>query len=292
MSTLTLAPRSLIVLALLAALAVPAAAQDRGQGDGGLQVTGADVQRLQEMVHEAAADLSRLRSQDAARADRLQARLDDLRDEVVYLRVKLRKDGVSRAEYRAVRLDVEDLRAEVREQPQPQPPARSARPDEIPAGTEFDVRLDQRVSSETAQLEDRVTATTVADLYRGDRVLIPAGSPVRGLVTSVSKAGRVERTGKLTLAFDRLTVNGDAHPIHGVVTQALESGGYRQDAGKIGAGAGVGAILGGLLGGVRGALAGIVVGGGGVVAATEGQNVTLPSGSVLRVRLESPVTVK
>jgi hypothetical protein len=74
--------------------------------------------------------------------------------------------------------------------------------------------------------------------------------------------------------------------------EALESGGYKEDVGKIGAGAGVGAIIGGILGGVKGALAGILIGGGGVVAATEGKDVVLPPGSILRIRLDSPLAVR
>ena len=46
-----------------------------------------------------------------------------------------------------------------------------------------------------------------------------------------------------------------------------------------------------ILGGVKGALAGILIGGGGVVAATDGQDVQLPAGSTLRVRLDSPLTL-
>ena len=76
------------------------------------------------------------------------------------------------------------------------------------------------------------------------------------------------------------------------MTEALESGGYRADAAKIGAGAGVGAIIGGILGGVKGALAGVLIGGGGVVAATEGQDVDLPSGTVLRIRFDEPTVVR
>ena len=74
------------------------------------------------------------------------------------------------------------------------------------------------------------------------------------------------------------------------MTQALEAGGYKEDAGKIGAGAAVGAIIGGILGGVKGAITGILIGGGGVVAATEGEDVELPEGTVLRMRLDQPVT--
>ena len=110
---------------------------------------------------------------------------------------------------------------------------------------------------------------------------------MRGVVSSVKKAGRIERTGSLTVAFDRLTIDGRVYPIRATVTQAIESEGIKGDAGKIGAGAGVGAIIGGILGGAKGALAGILIGGGGTIAATEGKDVELPPGTVLRVRLDS-----
>jgi hypothetical protein len=64
----------------------------------------------------------------------------------------------------------------------------------IPAGQEIDVRLESELSSETAQVEQRFQATTVADLYRGDQVLIPAGSTVRGIISSVNRPrARTER---------------------------------------------------------------------------------------------------
>ncbi|MGE5198937.1 MAG: hypothetical protein ACM3H9_04800 [Rhodospirillaceae bacterium] len=303
---------TLIGCALLVSFvpAAPAAAQ--ASQAGAAQLTAADVRRLQESVFDANTEIARLRSYDAERAKALQARLDDLSDEVIYLKVKLRKEGASRAEYGTLRDQIDDIRIEARSLvpapgragvPVPAPDrdepvgnvarqGTTTRPNEIPAGTELDVRLETPLNSETAKLEDRFTASTIADLYNGEVLLIPAGSPVRGIVTGVAKAGRVERTGKLTLSFDRVTVKGQAYPIHGVVTQALQSGGYREDAGKIAAGAGVGAILGGILGGFKGAMAGVLIGGGGVVAATEGEDVNLAAGTVLRVRLDSPLTIR
>ena len=43
---------------------------------------------------------------------------------------------------------------------------------------------------------------------------------------------------------------------------------------------------------MRGALAGLAIGGGGVIAATEGKEVDLPQGTVLRVRLDTPLQVR
>ena len=93
----------------------------------------------------------------------------------------------------------------------------------------------------------------------------------------------------MTVSFDQLTFNGRTYPMRGTVTQAIESEGIKGEVGRVGVGAGVGAIIGGILGGFKGAMAGILIGGGGTIAATEGKEVELPQGTVLRVRVESPV---
>ncbi len=160
---------------------------------------------------------------------------------------------------------------------------------EIPSGSEVDVRLVTALTSDTAQVEDRVEATTMIDLYRGNELLVPAGSVLTGWVTSVDRASRTDRKGSLTIEFNRLRVNNRNYDIKGYVTQALESEGLKGEVGRVGAGSAVGAIIGGILGGVKGAIAGILIGGGGVIAATEGKDVHLPEGTVLRVRFDSTV---
>ena len=123
-------------------------------------------------------------------------------------------------------------------------------------------------------------------------MLIPAGSVMRGVVSSVNRASRTDRKGSLTVAFDQVTVRGRDYPMRGTVTQALESEGIKGEAGRIGAGSAVGAIIGGIIGGVKGALLGVLIGGGGTIAATEGKDVTLPAGTVLRVRLDTPPDIR
>jgi hypothetical protein len=332
-----------LVIAL--ALAAPANAQPGARGQQ-VPVTSTDIQHLQDQVYDAGNELSRLRGRDPRLADQLQPQLDDLRDDVIYLRVKLRREGaVGRAEYNDIRSQIDSIRGQARTEPrqgqstwtgtyppsqQPPPPPQprqeqlppppppmpppppnepppnaiyggtqdAPRPiapprrNEVPAGTQLDVRLERDLSSGTAQVEDRFTATTVVDLYQDNDVLIPAGSTFRGVVSSVNKATRTDRKGSLTVAFDQVTIHGRAYPIHATVEQAIESSGIRGEAGKIGAGAGVGAILGGILGGAKGAVLGVLIGGGGTIAATEGQDVTLPAGTVLRVKLDQPLLVK
>jgi len=309
-----------LVVCLLALLSSPGFAQQTSS------VTQADVQRLQDNVYLADRDISQLRSRDATRADQLVSELDDLRDEVVYLKVKLRKEKtLPRAEYADVRDRIDDLRSRARGdnnasaapvspsrvEPASSPRAASASATtpsaststttarstssvgsvEIPVGTEVDVRLQNSLNSGTAQVEDRFEGTTVADLNIDGRLAIPSGSVVRGVVTAVEPGTRTNRTSKMTVSFDQVTVNGRSYPIRGTVTQAIEGEGIRGEAGRTAAGAGVGAIIGGILGGFKGALAGILIGGGGTIAATEGKDVELPQGSILRVRLDSPVQI-
>jgi hypothetical protein len=297
---------ALIVLALVAGLARPGAAQS---------VTTGDVQRLQDSIYDASRDVSQLRGRDAQLASQLQGELDDLRDETIYLKVKIRKnEPIARDDYSDLRDRIDRVRARARGETtggafgRPAQPAtttqersdrsqgdtRSSRDvnADVPVGTEFDVRLQHSLSSASAQVEDRFIATTMVDLREGDRVVVPAGSELRGIVSSVNKAGRIERKGSMTVAFDQITINGRAYPMRGTVTQAIESEGVKGEAGKIGAGAGVGAIIGGILGGFKGAMAGILIGGGGTIAATEGKDVELPAGTVLRVRLDSGLNLR
>jgi outer membrane lipoprotein SlyB len=295
------------VLAALVAvtLAAPAAAQQ--------SVTQADIQRLQDNVFQAERDLNQMSNRDSARVARMRDELDDLRDEVIYLKVKLRKDrNVTRAEYADVRDRIEDLRSSARgvtrdsaapsappaaaPAPAPAPPPARAQttasPNEVPAGTELDVRLQNSLNSGTAKVEDRFEGTTLVDLNVNGRVLIPAGSVMRGVLTSVEPATRTNRTAKMTVSFDQVTVNGRSYPMRGTVTQAIEGEGIRGETARAGAGAAVGGIIGAVLGGVKGALLGVLIGGGGTIAATEGKEVDLPQGTVLRVRVDSPLQIQ
>jgi hypothetical protein len=70
------------VAALMLAFAMPAAAQN---------VTATDIQRLQDQVYEASRDLTRLGGYTDAMG-RLLTELDDVRVEVAYLIVNLRKE--------------------------------------------------------------------------------------------------------------------------------------------------------------------------------------------------------
>ena len=76
-------------------------------------------------------------------------------------------------------------------------------------------------------------------------VVIPAGSIVRGFVSSVRAAGKIDRRGSLTLSFDELRISERSYKLRASVLQALD-GKISQDTTRIGAGAVVGGIIGGI----------------------------------------------
>src|SRR3989442_3053172 len=258
----------LLALALTGGFAQPTSLTAAQAG-----VTTADIQRLQDNIYDVSRDIAQARTRDASLASQLQAELDDARDEATYLKVKLRKhEPIARYEYSDLRDRIENIRTRARSDsvggytpPSGTPTnddrtsptgtvGRTANPNEIPGGTEFDVRLQTPLSSARSRVEDRFEATTVVDLTDANgRVIVPAGSIMRGVVSSVNKAGRIDRKGSLNVAFDRITIKGRSYPIRATVTQAIESEGIKGEAEKIGIGAGAGAIIGAVLGGVQSA---------------------------------------
>ena len=272
--------------------------------------TGTDMATLERKVQDAQTALARVEATGNYRE------LKDLEDDLAYLRVKARRgETVTARERRDLSDRLDRYIARVNgtststtdntnnsgygnrgngnrgNNRQGTSPATAASRVSIPAGSELDVRLVTPLTSDTAKVEDAVEATTMVDLYRGDDLVVPAGSRITGYVSSVERASRTDRKGTLTIEFTRLMVNGRSSDVRAHVTNAIESEGIKGEIPRIGAGAGVGAIIGGILGGVKGAIAGILIGGGGVMVATEGKDVHLPEGSVLRVRFEDAVTL-
>lgn len=274
-------------------VAAPAAAQ---------AVTRVDIDRLVVLSDEVTADIASARANNASLGN-IDLDAEELREEVIYLKVKQRKgERITRAQYNDVqtrlttlqnraRTAASGIRGGVAGSGTQRDRNRTYRDREIPEGTELDVRLEEALSSETAQLEQRFEATTAADILQNDRVLIPAGSRVRGVVSAVDSASRTDRRGSMTLAFDQITVNGRTYDMRGTVTEVLE-GDKSNEVAKIGGGAGVGAVIGGLLGGLKGAILGAVIGAGGTIAATEGSDVKLDAGTIVRMRLDAPLVVR
>lgn len=258
-------------------------------------VTAADLTRLESAASEIGAQADVLKKTDPTLAADVSRSLADLSDEITYLKVKMRREGgVTRDEYASLRDRLETLRVRAKGEKVAADPVVQDDPTTaggtVPAGTEFDVRLQTSLTSATARPEERFEGTTVLDYASGRAIIVPAGSTVRGFVSSVRAAGRLDRRAALTLSFDEIRIDSRSYRFRGSVTRAFD-GKLGDDTTRIGAGAAVGAIIGGIIGGGKGALLGVLVGGGGTMAASDGTDVSLPAGTILRVRLDQTLEI-
>jgi hypothetical protein len=158
------------------------------------------------------------------------------------------------------------------------------------------IRLETPVSSETAKVEDRVTARVVRDVTVDGRVAVPAGSTFEGFVTEVERGGRFRERARLGVRFntvvlaDNTRVNVSTEPIYR--TGEAPTG---EATSKIGAATVVGTIIGAAIGGRKGAAIGGATGAAGGTAAVmaSGPNhVVLTAGTSLTVRLTEPATFR
>jgi hypothetical protein len=165
----------------------------------------------------------------------------------------------------------------------------------IPAGTSLPLEMTSTISSESAQVEAPVSARLRNAIVINGDTTIPSGSVMRGTVTDVERAGRVQGRAHLSFVFNDVTMNGGREDLktNPLTFEAEATKG--EDATKVGAGAVGGAILGGILGGKKGAAKGGAAGaaaGTGVVLATRGKEVTVTEGTPVTATLAQPMTVR
>jgi hypothetical protein len=281
---------AVIFLGLALAIAtVPATAQSgpaTTQDIHGLQY---DLQNLDDSL--SALSTSHPRYQEFA------DRADGIRDEVTNLSDQIRRGrrgnppelGTTQDEVADLRLSISTLQRDIDTALDRRFSGRAT----LPEGSEIQVRLEQPLSSRTARLEDRFEASVATPVQQDGRILIPAGTPVHGVVTGVARAERPAKSGRIDLTFDRIDIDGrtrtDLHARVASVKEDFDLGG------STGKRAGIGAVLGGVLGevigGTKGAVLGVLLGAGGGIASSKGDDVELPAGTLFTLRLEAPLDV-
>ena len=179
--------------------------------------------------------------------------------------------------------------------PAPEPPQKQIEELVVARDSVIGLQTDNRISSETARVEDRVEARVTRDVKVADRVAVPAGSRAIGAVTLVDRGGKFKERARLGIRFHTLVLaDGTRLPIN---TETIFREGETpttSSAAKIGGGAVGGAIIGAILGGAKGAAIGATTGAGAgtaAVAAGDRSAVVLAPGTPLTVRLQQPVTV-
>jgi hypothetical protein len=218
-----------------------------------------------------------------------------IRDRLVILRDEMRRHqedqreghGASKAEVADLRRDIRSLSRDI-DAAYDNPDRSRASSVDLPNGTEIRVRLEEPLSSKTSRVEERVVATVAEPVTRSGRTAVPAGTEVRGTVSAVERAQRPSKGGRLEVSFDQMLMDGQRLGMDARVVKVEESG---VDKKKAGLGAVIGGVLGAVLDGKSGAVIGAIVGGGGAVVASSGEEVELPAGTVLTVQLERPMTL-
>ena len=164
-----------------------------------------------------------------------------------------------------------------------------------PAGTLVPVRTTEALSSATAADGERFNGVVTHEVVANGLVIIPAGSAVSGRVVTAHDAGHFKGHSLLSVELTSVRRHGELLPISTDSYTVEGKNRGKNSAEKIGGGAAIGAVLGGIFGGGKGAGIGALAGGGGGAAVqdfTRGQQVSIPSESVIRFRLARSLTVR
>jgi hypothetical protein len=167
---------------------------------------------------------------------------------------------------------------------------------DVPAGTTLAIRINQHISVKTSRVGDRFDGEVVEPvLGSNDRMVIPKGTPVGGVIDAAHRRGHFKGASILQLRLTSLTLEGTRYPIATGDLTRTKKGKGRRSAAFIGGGTGLGMLIGGvasggtglLIGGLAGAGAGTAVGG-----LTGNRDIDIPSESIVRFRLADDLVLQ
>jgi len=189
--------------------------------------------------------------------------------------------------------------------PPPPPPAQDRDRDDstyrrfsnnvtIPSGTRIVVRTIDPIDSDKNRVGDKFAATLDQALYVNDLLVAPRGADVYGRLEEVKQTGQLAGRSELRLALTGMTINGQTVALSTSDYQLAGKSRGADTAKKVGGGAALGAIIGAVAGGGKGAAIGAGVGAGAgtaVQVVTHGDQVHVPSETLLEFTLNQPVSV-
>src|SRR5580658_8162745 len=171
------------------------------------------------------------------------------------------------------------------------PAAQNTKRISVPAGTRILIRMVDSIDSTKQKAGYRFTASLETNLQVDNVVVAPRGTTVYGRLASAQSAGRMSGSSELTLELTDILINGTAYPLLTSTYEVKGQGEGSKTAKKVIGGAGLGALIGGIAGGGKGAGIGALAGAGAgtaVAASKKGQQLTIPSETLLEFRLQQP----
>jgi len=164
----------------------------------------------------------------------------------------------------------------------------------IPAGQSILVRMIDGVDSAKNHVGDIFHASLETDLTVNSSLVARKGTDVYGRLAEAKEAGHISGSSELQLELTRMVIDGHDYPLVSSDYTLQGKGRGSNTAKKVGGGAALGAIIGAVAGGGKGAAIGAGVGagaGGAVQVLTRGQQVKVPSETLLEFRLQQPAMV-
>jgi hypothetical protein len=175
------------------------------------------------------------------------------------------------------------------------PPKPQFREVTIPSGTRLSLTLSTAVASDTSKVEDPVRARLAKPIVIEGVNALPKDAELAGSVLEAERSGRVKGLATIAFRFQRLTAWEETHDIQTTRISRQAKSTKKEDATKVGIGAGAGALIGAIAGGGSGAAIGTAVGAGagtGAVMATRGDEVRLAAGATVTTTLQEPLVVR
>ncbi len=179
----------------------------------------------------------------------------------------------------------------------------------VPTGEVFRVRMNETITSKTANVGDTFTTTTTQPVYSNTGVIvIPNGSTITGRIDSVKRAKKGGDPGTIGVSFievklpntTKRAMNGSLTSLDTKKAKSDDEGNASGDDRKndklifIGGGAAGGALIGAAIGGGKGALIGGILGGvGGLLGErlTKGEEAEVKSGTEFGIYLNRAITL-
>jgi hypothetical protein len=178
--------------------------------------------------------------------------------------------------------------------PSNQPPSNGGGDVTLPINQPLLVRMIDSVDSAKNRVDDIFRASLETDLYVNGALVAHKGTDVYGKLASADKGGTFSGKSELQLELTRIVIDGKEFPLVSSDYNVQGKSRGADSAKKVGGGAVLGATIGGIAGGGKGAAIGAAAGGGagaGVQVLTKGQQVKVPSETLLEFRLQQDVTV-